>query len=147
MQVTDIEQGHFLMMIDNGFVAFDADDAIDFVSNGPELTFLWCFLFHAFKISEMRGKSKDFFRLTQLFFVYAPEVSFRGAAGFELIGSTLRCYAPHAQINAHKVGVAKSGGEFFGAVLVLNHAYTLPRPHRNARDFLRLAKLFFALFA
>jgi hypothetical protein len=28
-------------------VAFVTDDAIDFVSDRPELGFLWCFLFHA----------------------------------------------------------------------------------------------------
>jgi hypothetical protein len=30
-----------------GLVAFVTDDAIDFVSDCPELGFLWCFFFHA----------------------------------------------------------------------------------------------------
>ncbi len=40
-----IEQGHLPVMMNVSLVAFVADDAIDFVSDCPELGFLWC-LFH-----------------------------------------------------------------------------------------------------
>ena len=47
LQVANVEHCHFFMVIDNRLVAFDFDDAIHFVSDGPELALLWCFLFHA----------------------------------------------------------------------------------------------------
>ena len=47
-------------------LALDSDDAIDLGSDGPELAFLWCVLFHVFKISEMRWESSDFFDLYDL---------------------------------------------------------------------------------
>jgi hypothetical protein len=44
-EMARVEQGHFVVVMHNRLVAFDPKDAVDFVSDGPELAFLWC-LFH-----------------------------------------------------------------------------------------------------
>ena len=49
-----VEQGHLPMMVNVRLIAFVFDDAIDFVSDCPELGLLWCFFFHAIRVSEMR---------------------------------------------------------------------------------------------
>jgi hypothetical protein len=46
-QMARVEQGYLPVMVNVGLVAFVTDDAIDFVSDCPELGFLWCFFFHA----------------------------------------------------------------------------------------------------
>ena len=56
-----VEQGHLPVMMNVGLVAFVTDDAIDFVSDCPELGFLWCFIFHASTISQNCKKARDFF--------------------------------------------------------------------------------------
>ena len=61
-----VEQGHLAVMVNVCLVAFITDDAIDFVSDGPELGLLWCFFFHAIRVSEMRWKSRDFLDLYDL---------------------------------------------------------------------------------
>lgn len=64
-----VEQGHFPMMVNVRLVAFVADDAIDFVPDSPELGFLWCFLFHAFKVTQIHQNAMDFFAILQIIFV------------------------------------------------------------------------------
>ena len=61
LQMARVEQGHFSMMVNVSLVAFVANDAIDFVSDCPELGFLWCFLFHVFKVSQNQKNARDFF--------------------------------------------------------------------------------------
>ena len=61
-----VEQGHLPMMVNVRLIAFVFDDAIDFVSDCPELGLLWCFFFHAIRVSEMRWESRDFFDLYDL---------------------------------------------------------------------------------
>jgi hypothetical protein len=64
-----VEQGHLPMMVNVRLVAFVADDAIDFVSDCPELGLLWCFLFHVYKVTQLRQKARDFFTINETFFV------------------------------------------------------------------------------
>jgi hypothetical protein len=45
-KVARVEEFHLVVMMHNRLVTFDAKDAIDFVSDGPELAFLWCLVFH-----------------------------------------------------------------------------------------------------
>lgn len=54
LHVTSIEHTHLPMVMGFDSLALDSDDAIDLGSDGPELAFLWCVLFHVFKIAEMR---------------------------------------------------------------------------------------------
>ena len=56
-----VEQGHLPVMMNVSLVAFVTDDAIDFVSDCPELGFLWCFIFHIFNVSQDRENARDFF--------------------------------------------------------------------------------------
>ena len=61
-------------MVNVRLVAFVADDAIDFVSDCPELGLLWCFLFHVYKVTQMSQNARDFFAILQIIFVdgYPP---------------------------------------------------------------------------
>jgi hypothetical protein len=45
-KVARVEQGHLAVMVNVGLVALMLDDAVDFVSDCPELGFLWCLVFH-----------------------------------------------------------------------------------------------------
>ena len=80
--MTSVEQAHFAVMVSVSLVAFVTNDAIDLGSDGPELAFLWCFRYHAFRVSEMREKSSDFFDLCDLAIV--REIHLQGF--FNLMG-------------------------------------------------------------
>jgi hypothetical protein len=45
-EMPHIAERHFVVVMDHGFIPFDAEDPIDFGSVCPELAFLWCFIFH-----------------------------------------------------------------------------------------------------
>lgn len=60
-EMARVEQGHFPMMVNVSDFAFRSDDAVDFISDCPELGFLWCFLFHVFKVSQNQKNARDFF--------------------------------------------------------------------------------------
>jgi len=49
-EMARVEQGHLAVMVNVGLVALMLDDAVDFVSDGPELGFLWCLVFHDFSM-------------------------------------------------------------------------------------------------
>ena len=49
-----VEQAHLTMIMGVSLIAFVTNDAIDCCAAHPELAFLWCFFFHAFRVSEMR---------------------------------------------------------------------------------------------
>ncbi len=54
LQIARVEQAHLTMMMSVGLVALVTNDAVDCVAAHPELAFLWCVFFHAFRVSEMR---------------------------------------------------------------------------------------------
>lgn len=47
LQMPRVEHGHLPVVMSLDRIAIDFDDAVDFGSDGPELAFLWCFIFHA----------------------------------------------------------------------------------------------------
>jgi len=49
-EMARVKKFHLVVMMHNRLVTFDAKDAIDFVSDGPELAFLWCLVFHDFSM-------------------------------------------------------------------------------------------------
>lgn len=46
LQMPRVEHGHLPVMMSPDRIAIDFDDAVDFGSDGPELAFLWCLVFH-----------------------------------------------------------------------------------------------------
>jgi hypothetical protein len=79
------------------------------------------FLFHVFKVAQMREKSKDFFRLAQLFFVDAPEVRAKDSLGFDLVSLVLLVGSPNAEVQADEVGLPEQGIQFSGAIWSFDH--------------------------
>jgi hypothetical protein len=61
LQAARVEQAHLAMIMSVSLVAFVTDNAIDCIATHPELAFLWCFIFHVFKISQSRKNARDFF--------------------------------------------------------------------------------------
>ena len=54
LQIACVEQAHLTMIMSVSLVTFVTDDAVDCCAAHPELALLWCFFFHAFRVSEMR---------------------------------------------------------------------------------------------
>jgi len=124
-----VEQGHLPMMVNVRLVAFVTDNAIDFVSDCPELGLLWCFFFHAINLSELCEKSRDFFR---------------GIQGCRNPTKTLATNNDKlfSNCNNSAIYVQNVVIEALCQFLFIFHAYTLPQDGKKARDFLSFLKLF-----
>jgi hypothetical protein len=79
------------------------------------------YLCHVFKVSEMRKKSKDFFRLAQLFFVDAPEVRAKDSLGFDFVSLVFLVGSPNAEVQSDEVGLPEKSVEFSGAIWSFDH--------------------------
>lgn len=51
-EMASVERSHLPVVVGFDSIAFHFDDAVDFGSDGPELAFVWCFIYHTIRVSE-----------------------------------------------------------------------------------------------